>query len=648
MPKPKQTTYTRVASNKGRERIWLEGRRLAQCGFERGTRYRIEVNPHRGYARLVLDDDGDRVVSGRKRRGEDVPILDIAPSDLAPKGTRVRATFEQGRVEIVIHHEERARLDRERRLENAIGWGVMAEGVVCAGIGVSAAAGNSGIRAGGLDSQIDWVVDAEARYLEAFERNNPAGGEHTRLINARLEEIEHELITPVDFLSVSLPCDGHSRAGKTKRGIHRGEDHDESATAVFGLLRVLDAANPSVIVSENVVEARDSATYALLTRELERRGYAIREVTLNAEHTENALEARQRWFFVALPRDLAEGFDLDAQALRPAERVERQLGDILDKLPDDDRRWRQNQYLKDKAVRDAAAGKGFKRNVYPEDATKIATLRRGYHKGGSTDPVIAHPSGDGRERLLTPAEHARAKGVPPALVENLSDTLAHEGLGQSGLWEHFEQLASVITHHLRDRITPAVGDRQPAMHAATTLTGVETRTEAQNAHTRIDCVIDGAEYTVRAAYRIGDSTTAAHFYDASGACVDRLTVTPTAGGPGVGERDVINATARALAPRAGIRATATTLALTAERDAQIKNAAPASAQAALDDRIARSLGADRPTPEALAAAGSTAAMPLAAARWLQAKNREPFAIDADESADPMASRPSPIDQCKPI
>jgi DNA (cytosine-5)-methyltransferase 1 len=213
---------------------------------------------------------------------------------------------------------------------------------------------------------------------------------------------------------------------------------------VFGLVRILDAANPSLLLSENVVEARNSATYELLVRELQRRNYIIQDIVLD-ERQAGSVEARTRWFFVAISKSFAEGFDIEQIAPQP--RLYERIMDLLEAVPEDDPSWSDNAYLKDKAERDRAAGKGFaNRALYTGEERSINTLRKFYNKRGSTDPMLARE--DGKERLLTPIEHARAKGIPEALIADVGATLAHEGLGQSGLWGHFYGLARLIGEHL--------------------------------------------------------------------------------------------------------------------------------------------------------------------------------------------------------
>ena len=64
-------------------------------------------------------------------------------------------------------------------------------------------------------------------------------------------------------------------------------------------------------------------------------------------------------------------------------------------------------------------------------AEVVDDLRKGYHKGGSTDPRLLHPINSSRSRLFTGAEHARIKGVDPRLLLGASETTVHQVCGQA-------------------------------------------------------------------------------------------------------------------------------------------------------------------------------------------------------------------------
>jgi DNA (cytosine-5)-methyltransferase 1 len=100
--------------------------------------------------------------------------------------------------------------------------------------------------------------------------------------------------------------------------------------------------------------------------------------------------------------------------------------------------------LKAKALRDRAAGKNFKMQVFRATDTAIGTITKGYSKVRSTDPKIAHPTDPELLRQLTAAEHGRVKGVPTTLVQGLSPTVAHELLGQGIVYAPFHSVGKRI------------------------------------------------------------------------------------------------------------------------------------------------------------------------------------------------------------
>jgi len=82
-----KTQLTIIGTNhgKGTSRIWLEGKRLVEAGFEVGTRYdrvlrkvaRMKdglISPHQGEIELTLNPKGKFKVSGKGEK----PIIDIS------------------------------------------------------------------------------------------------------------------------------------------------------------------------------------------------------------------------------------------------------------------------------------------------------------------------------------------------------------------------------------------------------------------------------------------------------------------------------------------------------------------------------------------------------------------------------------------
>jgi len=447
-----QVTYSKLGDHRGHKRIWLEGKKLADIGFVRYASYRTLVNYQTKMIVLTLDEKGDRKVAGRKRGEKEIPILDFSNDTVTKlfKGaTRVKATFSKSighqpsTILIEVHHEDVKLNDREDRLKKNAKTGSVTEGSACSGAAVFAAAMKQGMHEGGVESSVEWIIDREGNYLQVALDNNPAITGDTVIFEASLEELEPELLSPVDVFQFSLPCTGQGVAGKSKNKISRAEDHPTDATSVFGVMASIKASNPSIISSENVPEAQSSATYALIKAELQRIGYVIYEYILDSVQA-GSFESRKRYWFLAV----SKGIDNIAQAsnfsIKDYDKTYHTLGQLLEPISDDDKMWADNQYLKDKAITDKAAGKGFaNRQLLTEDSQRCGTIGRHYNKRRSTEPFVTRHQDD-KERLLTPIEHCRAKDVPECFVKGVSATTAHQILGQSGLWNSARGMGNLI------------------------------------------------------------------------------------------------------------------------------------------------------------------------------------------------------------
>lgn len=437
--KTQQVSYSKLTVHRGNKRIWLEGKRLSACGFTFEARYKATIQADG--IKLVLQADGERKVSGRKRKGqtETTPIIDICSAEITKQlgtATRIRAVFNKGVITITIHHEDIDKADRESRFNKGMENKKVSEGTLCAGGGIATAALHDGLSAGGVDCVCEWIVDREGKYLQVAIDNNSAVSDAV-IFEASLEELEPELLSPVDILQVSLPCTGHSKSGKSKNKISSAELHQTDATAVLGLFPAIKKANPAVIISENVKEAQNSATYNLIKAGLVRLGYRLEELILD-EVIGGSLERRTRYYLIAI----SEGLSVTVESiLKPFERIHDSLSKILDLSAGG---WSENQYLKDKAIRDKEAGKGFAtRQLLTGNESSCGTIGRHYNKRRSTEPFIVNDKGE--ERLLTPQEHARVKRIPENLIANIPATTAHEVLGQSILWGHMRQIALTLT-----------------------------------------------------------------------------------------------------------------------------------------------------------------------------------------------------------
>lgn len=420
--------YSVKKTEKG-ARIWLDGEILARNGFTRGINYRRSLVPSSNTIRLVADPDGNYTVSGKRKGGGQCPVIDLQSkriADFAQGADQVQVGFSDGVIEISISAMAARQVEREEKLKSELEAGTISEGTLCAGAGMATLALKEGLKAQGFDMHTDWVVDREGAYLDVGLRNNSAFMSSTTVINAPMEAVEPDMISPVSICQLSLPCTGQSSSGKAKNKIKYAEDHATDATAVYGMMKLLSRINAAIYVSENVVEAQNSATYSLIRSTLRLLGYNIAEGVLDSEQS-GSIENRRRYWFVAVSAGLPEA---DWSQIPHYPRRYATLGEALDPIDHDDPMWSDNQYLKDKAEKDAAEGKGFKRQLKVPSDTSCGVINKSYAKRQSTPPYLVRPEIDDKERLFTAAEQARFKGCDPSVVQGVSFTTATEVLGQ--------------------------------------------------------------------------------------------------------------------------------------------------------------------------------------------------------------------------
>lgn len=269
--------------------------------------------------------------------------------------------------------------------------------------------------------------------------NNPVWTDRTVAIEAPMEEVEPAILPRVEIMNAGLPCTGASLSGRSKNRLEFAEQHETAGPLFLAFLQFVRATQPGCLVFENVPSYANTVSFHVIRQVLEKWGYELHETELDGA-VMGALEERKRLCVVAVTR----GIRFDWGLLAPMRRKEASLGEVLEEIPHDSPRWKTYDYLAEKEERDIAAGKGFRRQLLGPLDTKCGTIGRGYHKSRSTEPFIRHPADPSRSRLLTPAEHARVKTIPAGLVAGLSDTTAHEVLGQSVVHTAFAAVGKLL------------------------------------------------------------------------------------------------------------------------------------------------------------------------------------------------------------
>lgn len=429
---------TRVMETKKGGRVWLHGAKLDRLNWSKGEKYSREIIDDNTVV-LTLDELGDKKVSGKNGDG----LIDMCGqwvNEIFGKDELITATIQVGKIRVERHYEAMKQREREERALNSPR---LKEGSLCYGIGVSAHAVNKGLKESGIDTDISLIMEREPKYLHLAEKNNPTMKDCLLTVYGNIEECNPDILPNLDIMKISLPCTGHSNLGKAKNGNKYAEQHKSDATAVIGAIRVIGKTNPSVIISENVVQAKDSATYILFKEELKRTGYEIFEIILDESHSD-ALETRKRYWFVAMSKNIAKGFSLDSIEKYIPERKYNKIGDLLECTGHD---FFSTQTFREREKKNKESGRSFKCNFVSDDSTFVGVIPRFYAKRQVSNP---HYKLKDLEfvRLFSPVEHARIKGIPEELIKDAVKTTAHEGLGQSILYAHAYILARAVGDHL--------------------------------------------------------------------------------------------------------------------------------------------------------------------------------------------------------
>lgn len=463
----KDVWIKKVGAARGRPRIFFDGLQAVRAGFAPGEKFHVNVDGSKVV--LTKADDGSRVVSTRRKNDEDLPVIDLNSPDLLAvfEGMdAIRVVVGEGRVFLLPLASEARKVERLDRLKKRLGSGEpLAAGSLAHGGGVLAHAIHTGLQDAGVSCDLAFVNEIREDLMVHAMESNDAWSDRTAALAVPMQELAQDewlmsQLPKLELLEMGLPCSGASLAGHTKKGLSKMEDHAEVGHLVYSALAILSKTNPAVVLFENVERYADTASAQILRHQLRDMGYITHEAVLDGADF-GCLEKRQRWCMVAVTK----GIEFSFENLAPALRVVRTLAPVIDPtIGLDDPRWREVAYLKAKQVRNAQTGDGFKMQFVSPDSTSVPTLRKGYHKSGSTDARLVHPENPALSRLLTAAEHARVKGVPEEIVEGLSETTAHELLGQGIVYEPFRAAGERVGFHLLEFFARSMGDGAQEAH----------------------------------------------------------------------------------------------------------------------------------------------------------------------------------------
>ena len=435
-------SYLKVGENKGTKRIWLQGQKLASQGIKPGMRYSLECDTDK--ICLVFSQDGKRLVSKKKVKDSLLPVMDVRADEIeevfGDNVERVRVVIRSNEIIITLHHLEAAEHERlERLIKKLCNNEPLNTGSLAHGGGVLDLAIHTGLNMAGVDSRLSFAIEVERKYLDASLKNNPIWDGDSIAIESPMQDVEYKKLPKVEILNAGLPCTGASIAGRSKNKLSRAEEHETAGSLFITFINAIMTVQPAIFVLENVVPYQNTASMTVIRQVLSELGYVLHETILDGNEF-GALEARKRLCVVGLTKGL-RGFDINH--IKPLRTKESSLNQILENISDDSPRWKKMDYLKTKEERDIRNGKGFVRQVLHGNESYCGCIGKAYSKLRSTEPMLENA----RTKLLrifTPLEHSRAKTIPEYLVNGLSDTVAHEIMGQSVIYCAFQAVGKSI------------------------------------------------------------------------------------------------------------------------------------------------------------------------------------------------------------
>lgn len=439
--------FSTVGRQRNALRVWLEGRKLEREGFTPGASYHLKTNK-RDRLVLVRTKAGARTVASRRKQQYRSPIIDVANREVSERfreGQKLRITVRRARIIVRAHPAANRDQDRVERIRRRMASGQpLAVHSLFHGGGVLDDAIHRGMARSGVSSRVAVAVEQERAYMDiSLDRNPHLFDLDSVLIEGDIADVDLTRAPLADMVIAGLPCTGASLSGRSKNQLAHAEDHADAGAMFFYLLQWIQSADPAVIVLENVTEYASTASMSAIRGVLKRLGYVLRERTVNGLDF-GALEDRNRLCAVAVTESLSDSFQLED--LAPVRNKQETLAEVLDDVPADSDCWKEYAYLTAKAERDRQAGKGFRRQLFTPADDRIATLTRRYHKGGTSDPFIQHPTDPDYSRKVTRHEHARIKGIRESYANapEMSETLGHEVMGQSVIPLAFEPVGEAL------------------------------------------------------------------------------------------------------------------------------------------------------------------------------------------------------------
>ncbi|VBB18007.1 DNA (cytosine-5-)-methyltransferase [Yasminevirus sp. GU-2018] len=300
-------------------------------------------------------------------------------------------------------------------------------------------AGVGGIRLGfesaSKEFKTVYAVDIEKKCKTTYDLNF----EDTPLTVGDISKLKISTLPEFDIFTAGFPCQPYSIAGK------REALEDKRGKVVYDMLKIIKEKKPKVVFLENVKNFKtinDGEPYKLVTGELEKYGYYIKDAVLNTCELTTIPQNRERIFIVGFLDKNAFSYFEFPDKKEATQNIESYLeDDIADKYY-----YTEASAIFPKLV-DTVVDRGviyqYRRHYVRENKSgNVPTLTANMGSGGHNCPIIVDDNGI---RKLTPKECFKFQGFPDEYeLPNLADSVLYKQAGNSVTVELIKKIATNI------------------------------------------------------------------------------------------------------------------------------------------------------------------------------------------------------------
>jgi DNA (cytosine-5)-methyltransferase 1 len=412
-------------------RIYLNGKWLLKSGFEPAAPYEIEITENR----IVLrkSETGSRRVSAKSN--QTIPVIDIQNAgllDVFKSTVKLQVRAQEHVITITPAHIAQRIAERQQAAKS------MTEGSLFSGGGLMTEA------AAGLGFTPRLAVEIDSRYTEIYAQNHPSAD----IFNSSVEEVSFDSLrsyAPLGLLTMGIPCEPFSQARsldcgtKTKRDKSVAPEAHENGDMVFWALRAIEATNPFTVVIEESPNFLKAGASHILMHAMRRMGYHV-DARVISPVDYDELQIRKRAIIIGRT-------DKPVQWPVPVPAATRRIADILDPDSEVEGEWftrATKGWLYDHWDRQCAKGNGFSSFAVTADSPSVAGIKKRYLNQLGDNPVLAHPTEEGKFRFFTLSEIRRLAALPDGYkLDEHSKTVSGEVIGQGVVVSTIREIVAV-------------------------------------------------------------------------------------------------------------------------------------------------------------------------------------------------------------